>query len=240
MIKRSAIFTDLHKFNLQPDYTLEKINAIELKKLVPFFDKLPRDPYLQGNYRFRRLSHFQLRDNYLIKLPHSPLFQAQEYNPLLGDVVREYPELDEKLIELAEFQKIIQEFGDFCQINSTTIEIGVHQIRTTTSMTEIGEPAPEGIHRDGVDVVGIFCVQRQGIEGGITSLYTSPEENPTFSKILNEGEFLLFNDREFFHFTSAIQAPIPHEKGIRDVFVLTCPGLIGPKNYQTNQSLRDN
>lgn len=233
MILTSAIFKDLKKFNQRPDYALEKINSIELEKLIPFFEELPADPYLQENYRFRRLSRFQLVDNRLIKLPHSPLFQSQEYNPLLGDLVREYPELKEGLIELEEFQKIVREFGDFCQINSTSNEIGVHQIRTTASLTQAGLPAPEGIHRDGVDVVGIFCVNREGIEGGITFLYPSPEENPTFSKILNGGEFLLFNDRQFFHFTNPIQALSP-QGGVRDVFVLTCPGLIAPKTDQSN------
>jgi hypothetical protein len=232
MIITSAIVKHLTKFNQQPDYALEKINSIELEKLIPFFEELPADPYLQENYRFRRLSRFQLVDNRLIKLPHSPLFQTQEYNPLLGNVVRDYPELRKEMIELEDFQKIVREFGHFCQINSTSNEIGVHQIRTTASMRQVGKPAPEGIHRDGVDVVGIFCVNREGIEGGTTFLYPSPEENPTFSKILNGGEFLLFNDRQFFHFTSPIQALSP-ERGVRDVFVLTSPGLIAPKTDES-------
>ena len=229
MIQTSCILTNLQKFNLQPDYALEKINAIEFPKIVPFFERLPADPYLKGNYRFRRLSHFQLRKNCLTQLPHSALFQPQEYNPLLGDVVREYAQIEDELIELEEFQKIIIEFADFCQTDSKPIEIGVHQIRTTTSRTQMGEPAPEGIHRDGVNVVGIFCVQRQGIKGGITYLYPATDKtNPTFSKILNEGEFLLFNDSEFFHFTSTIEPLNFNEIGVRDVFVLTTPGLINP------------
>ena len=74
-------------------------------------------------------------------------------------------------------------------------------------MTEIGKPAPEG---------------------GATFLYSFPEENPVLSKILNEGKCLLFNDREFFHFISPLQA-LFSEGGVRDVFVLTCLGLIAPK-----------
>ena len=36
-----------------------------------------------------------------------------------------------------------------------------------------------------------------------------------------------FNDNQFFHYTSAITA-MASQSGIRDVFVLTCPGLLPP------------
>ncbi|MGK7875168.1 MAG: 2OG-Fe dioxygenase family protein [Xenococcaceae cyanobacterium] len=37
------------------------------------------------------------------------------------------------------------------------------------------------------------------------------------------------NDHQFFHFTSTVRAISSEEKGIRDVFVLTCPGLMPPE-----------
>ncbi len=216
-------------FNCLTDYALETLNSVNLDQIEPFFGDLPADPYLEGNYRFRRLSRFQLSDGSLVKLPHDYLFQSKEYNPLLGDVVREYSELDDALIKLEDFQKLVLEFFDFCNVCSATKEVGVHQIRTVASEVEIGQPAPEGIHRDGVDLVGIFCVSRQKIEGGETYLYKSKDGDPIFTKILNHGELLVFNDHQFFHFTSAIKAISPQEKGIRDVFVLTCPGLLPPE-----------
>ena len=190
---------------------------------------LPADPYLEGNYRLRRLSRFQLSESGLVKLPHNLFFQSQKYNPLLGDVVREYAELDDALTELEDFQKIVWEFFEFCKICSAPKEVGVHQIRIFADSQEIGQPAPEGIHRDGVDLVGIFCVNRERIEGGETHLYKSKDGNPIFSKILNPGELLTFNDHQFFHFTSIIKAISSREKGIRDVFVFTCPGLLPPE-----------
>jgi hypothetical protein len=217
-------------FNCATDYALETINSVNLERLKSYFDHLPVDPYLAGNYRFRRLSNFQVDSHRLIKLPHRHLFQSQKYNPLLGDVVREYAELDNGLIELEDFQKIVLTFFEFCQLCSTSNEIGVHQIRTTTSHQQIGNPAPEGIHRDGVDLVGIFCVNRENIVGGETCLYKSQNENPMFAKILNSGDFLVFNDHQFFHFTSQIQV-IASESANRDVFVFTSPGLFAP-NYQ--------
>ncbi len=214
-------------FNCINDYALERLDSISLDKLKNFFVNLPADPYLKGNYRFRRFSRFKVSSNTLVKLPHSYFFQNKEYNPLLGDVKREYPELDNKLIELEDFQKIVLGFFEFCQLCSTFDEIGVHQIRIAASSQHIGSPAPEGIHRDGVDLVGIFCVNRERIEGGETHLYKSKNDRPVFQKILNLGELLVFNDHQFFHFTSPIKA-ISSEDGIRDVFVFTCPGLPFP------------
>jgi len=216
-------------FNCLTDYALETINSINLDRLTDFFDNLSGDDYLQKQYRFRRLSRFQIIEGKIVKLPHDYLFQSKKYNPILGDVIREYPEIEDKLIQIKDFQEIVREFHEFCQLCSTHNEIAVHQIRTTTSKKQIGEPAPEGIHRDGVDLVGIFCVNRDQIEGGVTSLYKSKNDNPILSKILNPGEFLIFNDNQFFHYTSPI-TPILSQKGMRDVFVLTCPGLLPPQS----------
>jgi hypothetical protein len=213
--------------NCLASYVLEMLTAIHVNDFKQSFAHLPPDPYLEGGYRFRRLSHFKVMGDRLVRLPHRRLFQSKQYNPLLGDVVREYDELEDELVQLEDFQRLIWEFFQFCQLCSTSQEIGVHQIRTTASSEKLGNPAPEGIHRDGVDVVGIFSVDRNGIGGGETHLYRTKDTPPAFSKVLNPGEFLVFRDEQYFHYTSPVNA-ITDEMGTRDVFVLTCPGLFPP------------
>lgn len=221
-------------------YVLEMLTAIRIDELKHSFADLPEDPYLEGNYRFRRLSHFKVigephthstAAERLVKLPHRRLFQSKQYNPLLGDVVREYAELDNGLIQLDDFQRLIWEFFQFCQLCSTSNEIAVHQIRTMASSQKLGNPAPEGIHRDGVDIVGIFSVDRHGIDGGETHLYKTKDDQPVFSKVLKPGEFLVFRDDQYFHYTSPVSATTL-ETGTRDVFVLTCPGLFPPEELE--------
>jgi hypothetical protein len=217
------------EFSCLTSYVLEAITSVSVEQFTPFFDRLPPDPYLEGNYRFRRLSHFKVAGDRLVQLPHRCLFQSKNYNPLLGDIAREYAELEDSLIKLEDFQKIVWEFFQFCQLCTSFNEIGVHQIRITADFEQLGNPAPEGIHRDGVDLVGIFSVNRLGIEGAETHLYREQNGAPILTKILNPGEFLVFSDHEFFHFTSPIKAIAPG-MGVRDVFVLTCPGLFPPDN----------
>ena len=205
-------------------FTFKKVNSIELNKIKPFFASLPVDPYIKGHYRLRRFSRFTVLGNDLIKLPHGYFLQSKDYNPLLGNIKREFAELDDALLELEEFKKLVLAFSDSCKLHPEA-EIGVHQIRITCSPTNYGNPAPEGIHRDGTDFIGILAIDRENIQGGETHLYLSRKEKPVFSKILNPGEMVLVNDHEFLHYTTPIK-PTSEQPGTRDVFVMTSPSLI--------------
>ncbi len=205
-------------------FKLRKVNSIVLAGFKPFFKNLPIDPYIKGKYRSRRLSRFTFKGEELIKLPHGYLYQSKQYNPLVGNIKREFAELEDGLVQLDIFQQLIMAFADFCNLHPEA-EIGVHQIRTSFSPNNFGNPAPEGIHQDGTDFIGIFSVDRDNIQGGQTHLYTAKKEKPVFNKILQPGELLLVNDHDFFHFTTPIK-PVTAEQGTRDVFVLTSPSLI--------------
>ncbi|MEH2351562.1 MAG: 2OG-Fe dioxygenase family protein [Nostoc sp.] len=205
-------------------FTLRKVNSINLEGFKPFFSNMPVDPYIKGNYRSRRLSRFTVSGNELIKLPHGYFFQSKEYNPLLGDIKREFTELDDALIELDIFRNLVLAFSDSCKLHPEA-EIGVHQIRISCSPDNFSNPAPEGIHQDGTDFIGLFSVDRDNIQGGETHLYTTKKEKPVFSKVLNPGELLLVNDHEFFHFANPIK-PKADAQGSWDVFVLTSPSLL--------------
>lgn len=103
---------------------------------------------------------------------------------------------------LEKFQKIVREFGDFCKLHSTSNEISIHQIKTTTSSTQIGKSASEGIHRDGVDVMGIFCVNRQNIEGVQAFSILCQKKILSLPKYLIEGNFcfsMLVNSFTLLH-----------------------------------------
>ncbi|NEU83246.1 2OG-Fe dioxygenase family protein [Nostoc sp. UIC 10630] len=205
-------------------FTLRKVNSINLEGFKPFFSNMPVDPYIKGNYRSRRLSRFTVSGNELIKLPHGYFFQSKEYNPLVGDIKREFAELDDALIKLDIFRNLVLAFSDSCKLHPEA-EIGVHQIRISCSPDNFSNPAPEGIHQDGTDFIGVFSVDRDNIQGGETHLYTAKKEKPVFSKVLNPGELLLVNDHEFFHFANPIK-PENNGQGSWDIFVLTSPSLL--------------
>ncbi|AFY36875.1 Protein of unknown function DUF2257 [[Leptolyngbya] sp. PCC 7376] len=214
-------------FNCKTDYAIESLNAIDLAKFEPFFENLPVDPYLERGYRCRRFSRVQVLGDRLYPLAPNYFSQGQDGNSLLGGAVREYAELEPELFTLPDFQKLVLEFFDFARLCSGSSEVGIHQIRTVATSGQPAQPCPEGIHQDGGETMGIFCLSRQNVDGAKTSLYTSPESKPIITKILNPGEFLVISDRRYFHYTSPFFVDDAERgTGIRDVFVFTSPGLV--------------
>ncbi len=211
------------QFSCLSSYAIETISDRNLNAIQPSFEALPPDPYLEGHYRFRRFSRFRIKDAQLTQLSHAYFYQSKTYNQLLGNVKRDYEELSAALVQSDAFQQAVLTFFDFCQQCSPFREVGVHQIRITTDQSQSGNPAPEGVHHDGVDLVGILCIARHGVSGAETQLSLVKGATPILRKVLNPGELLVFNDHQFFHYTTPI-LPL-EDNGYRDVFVFTCPDI---------------
>jgi hypothetical protein len=202
------------------DYKLQRIPNLHFAAFDPYFENLPLDPYIQGRFRLRRFSRFQGPPENFRRLEHKYFEQSATVNKLAGGVKRDFAELEDQLVVLPDFQMLVALFVDFSKIDPESTEIGVHQIRIVAAPNMVGEPAPEGIHQDGFDFVGIFCIKRNNLIGAETHLYENPANPPIFAKELQPGEFVLVNDRRLYHFTSGIK-PAGPGNGIRDVFVMT-------------------
>lgn len=209
-------------------YRLQKLALGNLDALRGFFDGLPPDPYLAERYRSRRFSKFRVESENLWLMNHEVFVQAKEYNPLLGEVRREFMELDEGLTTRDEFKALILDFLKLCQIWPRKAEVGVHQIQITSSAQKLGYPAPEGLHQDGFDFIGIFCVSRDNINGGETALYEARNTEPIYRRVLEPGELLVIDDRLLLHYTSPIEAS-EHAGGARNVFILAA-SVVQPAN----------
>ena len=203
-------------------YKLRNYTSLENEVFEGYFDDMPYDPYVKGHFRKRRFSRFKL-DHFgeIEVLPHKKFIQTSKVNDLLGDVEREYEEIDENLVKTKEFDRIFKGFLELAKVNAYLSEIGIHQIRILSSIYIDGEPAPEGRHQDGFDFIGIFCSRRKWVDGGKSELYLKKtDEKPLLSKILKENEMLVVNDKAIFH-TATKLSPTTNELGYRDVFVFT-------------------
>lgn len=205
----------------QPDFTyhLQTFPSDILGPVRPWYDRLPVDPYIAGHFRRRRFSHFLQEPAGIRRLDHTYFLQSRSINDLAGGVKREFQEIEEGLIKLPAFSAIIATFTRFLDLDPSR-EIGVHQIRILCSQQFAGDPAPEGVHKDGFDFVGIFCVQRANVTGANTHLYREKDQPPIFSRTLQPGEVVFTNDRTVFHYTDPVHPSTPGP-GHRDVFVLT-------------------
>jgi histidine decarboxylase len=183
---------------------------------------MPYDPYVKGDFRKRRFSSIK-KDHYgqFETLPHKTFTQSADINDLLGDVVREYEEMEEDLLLSEDFSKIVEGFAALAGVNPYIQEIGIHQMRILCSEYIKGEPAPEGRHQDGFDVIGIFCARRIKVNGGVSELFLGKDDQDAIlEKMLEENELLVVNDREVFHNATKL-TPVDMELGYRDVFVFT-------------------
>ena len=101
-------------------------------------------------------------------------------------------------------------------VNTWFIE--AHQFRIDTT-DGIGRPTPEGAHRDGVDFVAVFLLDREGIKGGETRIFDTSGAAGLRFTLTQPWSLLLMNDQRMIHESTPIQPLAKY--GYRDTLVLT-------------------
>jgi hypothetical protein len=149
-------------------------------------------------------------------------YQSQKFNTYNGDNIRKYDNIDITLLKDDCFKFLVNSFVE--TINTyNPLElvkyIQVHQIRVYAEK-EKTNLVPEGIHQDGYNIVGIACITRKNIKGGINLVYDSSK------KLINnlqlaEGEMLILNDNKLYHDVLPIELYKENEEGYRDILVFT-------------------
>ncbi|HQR83459.1 MAG TPA: 2OG-Fe dioxygenase family protein [Polynucleobacter sp.] len=194
----------------------------QLMDLIPFWDDLPRDPYLKdgGRYRFRRHSSYEIERESLNMVPHRAHWQSVDYNALHGGIERWFEPSQLALTNNAAWQALLLGLGRLLSglkpVKTWFVE--AHQFRIDTT-DGIGRPTPEGAHRDGVDFVAVFLLNRVGIKGGETRIFEASGSAGLRFTLSQPWSLLLMNDESMIHESTPIQ-PIG-SYGYRDTLVLT-------------------
>ena len=202
-----------------------KIAHVDLEQLLSlnqFWEGLPRDPYLKdgGRYRFRRHSSFEIKGDSLTIVPHRAHWQSVDYNALHGGIERWFEPSQAQLTNNPAWQSLLLGLAHILngvkQVNTWFVE--AHQFRIDTT-DGIGRPTPEGAHRDGVDFVAVFLLNRVGIKGGETRIFDANGSAGLRFTLSEPWSLLLMNDERMIHESTPIQPLGPH--GYRDTLVLT-------------------
>ena len=116
--------------------------------------------------------------------------------------------------------RIITSIANVCDAlrGPTRWSIEAHQFRIDTA-DGIGRPTPEGAHRDGVDFVAVFIVDRHAIRGGETRVFAADGPDGQRFTLAEPWSVLLMDDTRIIHETTPIQ-PV-EGVGHRDTLVLT-------------------
>lgn len=188
--------------------------------LASSFADLPLDPYIQGDFRYRCYSNVKIEAGHIRRQPTKTFMQPSHINQYLGDVERQYQEIPEQTLTGAAMSAMLKDFKDQCALSDDAV-IEIHQIRIKTQSRNATPPAPEGVHQDGFNYLGIYVIGTQTVEGGEVMLYQAKDEAPFFCERFADGQYVILNDARYFH-NAAPVLPLPgQDQGYWDVVVLT-------------------
>jgi hypothetical protein len=197
----------------------------DLQTLSSSWNDMPPDNYLKDGGRYRRRLHssFVFEYNTLVQVPHRAHWQSLDYNALHGGMERWFEPMHTETVESPAWAKLLTALANTAsQVRGTTNTkwcIEAHQFRIDTT-DGIGRPTPEGAHRDGVDFVAVFMVNRTDIKGGETRVFEANGPQGERFTLSEPWSLMLLDDTRMIHESTPIQ-PLA-EGGHRDTLVLTC------------------
>jgi hypothetical protein len=187
------------------------------------WDGLPPDEYLKdgGRYRTRRHACFVADGGTLAQAPRRAHWQPVEYNALHGGMQRWFAPMLEATVALTAWQRLLARLAEAASAlrGAQPWFIEAHQFRIDT-VQGIGRPTPEGAHRDGVDLVAVALVGREGIKGGETRVFEG-RRGERFT-MAEPWTLLLLDDARVIHESTPIQPLAEGQPGWRDTLVVTC------------------
>ena len=204
---------------------VSQLAGLELDALLGWrtsWNSLPPDNYLRdgGRYRRRRHSCFVVEGDDISQVAHRPHWQPLEYNALHGGMQRHFEPMDGVLVTQEPWRQLMVWLGSVSSALKGMQKwfAEAHQFRIDTT-DGIGRPTPEGAHRDGVDVVAVFLVAREGIKGGETRVFEAAGPNGQRFTLTDPWSLLLLDDSRVIHESTPIQ-PLA-QGGYRDTLVVT-------------------
>ena len=187
------------------------------------YSDLPPDDYLPGagKYRFRRYGRFSFspESGVLHRLPHEDYYQSRDINRVTGGFVRKFAPLLDTTFANPFLQELIR--FDFCQFPLAAAagawEVHAHLIRVRANESEMGQPTPEGIHRDGAEYVTVHLAELVNAGGGHVSIYDADRNLLSTFRLEQALDCYLFHDASLWHEAAPIYPLAPGHEAIRSI-----------------------
>lgn len=144
--------------------TMGAISPAAINDLAAHFKHLPESQYLDGEYRLRRYGIFSFSTGRVCKLPHRPFTQSDEFNTFQGNIERNYQDITPECYQSAGFNEMLTHYFEQSGLSDGT-EIDIHQIRIRAKPGQTVPVAPEGVHQDGYNRIGMFMINYENITG---------------------------------------------------------------------------
>lgn len=189
--------------------------------LAEFFNDLPTNPeYQDGLYRPRRFGAFTFVGGKVNKLPHRNFNQSSEFNKFQGDIERNYADITEACYSTQGFCDMLAHYYGQSDLPHDT-EVEIHQLRIQAKPGETIQVAPEGVHQDGYNRIGMFMINYENLTGGELKVHPEKDSPAMFEYLLKNGEYIVLNDANFWHDANDITGTSTADLGYYDLFVVT-------------------
>lgn len=209
---------------------LQQQHAADWESFADSWNDLGVDRYMAdgGRYRRRRYATFSLADGHITPKQHQPHYQSRDYNLLNGGIERWFSPIKDEIVEHPTLRAILAMSADMASSLTPTSQhpykwhAEVHQFRIEADPQTQAKPTPEGMHRDGVDWVFVFMVDRDNIREGVTSIHTLDQKTTLGSFTLAQPmDAAIVNDHRVYHGVTAVEPEDPTKPAHRDVLVVT-------------------
>jgi hypothetical protein len=193
------------------------------------WDDLGIDTYMAdgGRYRRRRHAAFSIDAERITRKPHQPHYQSRDYNALNGGLARWFEPVTDAVAGSAALRAILRTcFTVFDAATDPALRpaswhVEMHQFRIEARAGELGQPTPEGLHRDGVDWVLVLLIRRQNVASGETSIHDMQRRRLGSFTLTEPMEAALVDDGRVYHGVTAIEPMVAGAPAYRDVLVAT-------------------
>ncbi len=196
----------------------------EWAEFASTWDDLGEDHFMadEGTYRERRfsLATYDARFSHLTYDKHVGYFQESTDNPLNGGVDRVFEPITPFIACHGILRDLIGHYSSmFKTLGFGSVwDLQLHQVRINTTRKELGQPSPEGIHKDGTNFTTLVMIKREGIVGGENKLFDNEKHLIASKTLLKEGDLVILNDKELYHDVSSIEPE--EESGYRDMLMI--------------------
>lgn len=194
------------------------------------YERLELDGHMGdgGRYRLRRYAAYAVGADggRPVRLPHRPHRQSLEHNRLNGGVDRWFAPI---LPDVADGPTLPAVLGA-CQRMADGLrprpegdgwQIEVHQFRIVGAPGRPGLPTPEGVHRDGVDLVFIMLVGRRNADGGRSMIEDAQGRRLAEFCLAEPMQAVVLDDRRLRHGATSVVPVDAEAPAHRDVLVVT-------------------
>ena len=216
-----------YSFTSSDEWSLINRYPEDWATLAESWDRLAVDRYMKSGdtYRQRRFCKYAVDASRatVVELDDFGFYQSRAINSYAGGQRREFapvePDIRKNRIVREIIQTCLHAILDCDPDLPKKWNVFVHQIRINCSRSAVGQPTPEGLHRDGHDFISMHLIDRVGVEGG-TSRICSIDGRPLMTVTLRHRmDGFLVDDRALLHGVSQI-TPSTADAGHRDMLII--------------------